>query len=92
MAYIIILNIIEKHFSISIAPVRSWGGSLVMYKKLYMYKAVTKIINSFSDDILVFTLEKSVEYSSNIRPACLWEGNSDLDRIVGASGVVSTML
>lgn len=42
------------------------------------------------DDILVFTMERTVEFNNYIRPACLWNGNTDLNRIVGASGVVST--
>lgn len=43
----------------------------------------------FADDLSVFTLDRSVEFNNNIRPACLWSGNIDLSNIVGDTGVVS---
>ncbi|KAL4703504.1 hypothetical protein ACJJTC_018088 [Scirpophaga incertulas] len=46
-------------------------------------------VSSLANDILVFTMDKSVQFSTNIRPACLWSGNPDLNRIVGAAGVVA---
>ncbi|KAI5633125.1 trypsin domain-containing protein [Phthorimaea operculella] len=45
--------------------------------------------SSLANDILVLSFERSVEFNINIRPACLWSGNPDLTRIVGASGVVA---
>ncbi|XP_075983751.1 serine protease gd-like isoform X2 [Anticarsia gemmatalis] len=44
---------------------------------------------TLENDILVFTFNKRVEFNTYIRPACLWNGNTDLTRIVGASGVVA---
>ncbi|CAG5047640.1 unnamed protein product [Parnassius apollo] len=42
-----------------------------------------------TDDIALFTLEQSVQFNNNIKPACLWGGNPDLNRIVGQTGVVT---
>ncbi|XP_049879487.1 serine protease gd-like isoform X2 [Pectinophora gossypiella] len=44
---------------------------------------------SLANDILVLAFERSVEFNTNIRPACLWTGSADLSRVIGASGVVA---
>lgn len=52
---------------------------------------INNVVNLFSDDISLFTLVKSVEFNNNIRAVCLWEGNNDLSRIVGTTGVVNVL-
>lgn len=44
---------------------------------------------TLANDILVLTLDKSVPFSSFIKPACLWSGNTELNQIVGSSGIVA---
>ncbi|XP_045454350.1 serine protease gd-like [Melitaea cinxia] len=44
---------------------------------------------TLANDLLVMTLEKPVPFGTYIKPACLWSGNPDLNRIVGTSGVVA---
>lgn len=47
-------------------------------------------LNLCADDITILTLEKPVKFNQFISPACLWSGNTELRKIVGASGVVSS--
>ncbi|XP_026313485.1 serine protease gd-like isoform X2 [Hyposmocoma kahamanoa] len=42
-----------------------------------------------ANDILLLTMDRTVQFSNYIRPACLWTGNADLSRVVGDSGVVA---
>nr|XP_034827617.1 serine protease gd-like isoform X2 [Maniola hyperantus] len=45
--------------------------------------------STLANDILVLTLDKIVPLSENIKPACLWSGNTNLNMIVGKSGFVA---
>ncbi|KAJ8711115.1 hypothetical protein PYW07_008357 [Mythimna separata] len=44
---------------------------------------------TLQNDILILTLDQSVEFNNVIRPACLWSGDTELSRVVGATGVVA---
>lgn len=48
-----------------------------------------KIYYFFVDDILVLTFTKRVKFNAFIRPACLWDRDTPLDKIVGSYGTVS---
>ncbi|XP_063541271.1 serine protease gd-like [Cydia strobilella] len=67
-----------------------WGDDIVITRTLES-ATIHEEFNSttYANDLLVLTFDKSVEFNNNIRPACLWNGNNDLNRIVGASGVVA---
>ncbi|XP_026488066.2 serine protease gd-like [Vanessa tameamea] len=45
--------------------------------------------STLANDLLVLTLDKDIPLSNFIKPACLWSGSPDLNRIVGKSGVVA---
>ncbi|XP_013142152.1 PREDICTED: transmembrane protease serine 11F-like isoform X1 [Papilio polytes] len=66
-----------------------WGGDVEMRKlsAADVHEHYSK--TNFSNDISLFTLEKSVEFNSNIKPACLWGSDVNLDRIAGHTGVVT---
>lgn len=67
-----------------------WGDDVAITRSLlsvHIHEAYND--KTLSNDITIFTLEKSVEFNNNVRPACLWEGNTDLNRIVGTTGVVT---
>lgn len=40
-------------------------------------------------DIAVITVSKSIEFEESVRPVCMWQGDDDLDNIVGQNGVVA---
>ncbi|CAK1590142.1 unnamed protein product [Parnassius mnemosyne] len=66
-----------------------WGAEVLLRKleSAVIHEGFNKA--NLSHDIALFTLEQSVQYNSNIKPACLWSGNPDLNRIVGQTGVVT---
>ncbi|XP_013167707.1 PREDICTED: proclotting enzyme-like isoform X1 [Papilio xuthus] len=66
-----------------------WGGDVEMRKlqAADVHENYDKV--KFSNDISLLTLEKSVEFNSNIKPACLWGTDDNLDRIAGHTGVVT---
>ncbi|XP_068623667.1 serine protease gd-like isoform X2 [Battus philenor] len=66
-----------------------WGGDIITRRleTAVVHENFTK--SNYANDISLFTLEKSVEFNSNIKPACLWGRNSDINRIVGHTGVVT---
>ncbi|KPJ13435.1 Serine protease gd [Papilio machaon] len=66
-----------------------WGGDVEMRKlqAADVHENYSKV--NFTNDISLFTLEKSVEFNSNIKPACLWGTDDNLDRIAGHTGVVT---
>ncbi|XP_072934282.1 serine protease gd-like [Epargyreus clarus] len=45
--------------------------------------------STLANDILLLTFTRTIEFNTYIRPACLWNGNTDLNLIVGAAGVVT---
>ncbi|KAG6449751.1 hypothetical protein O3G_MSEX006202 [Manduca sexta] len=75
---------------VGVYNLEDWGDDISVTRTLTSanihesYNAAT-----LENDILVVTFEKKVEFNTYIRPACLWNGNTDLTRIVGASGVVA---
>ncbi|CAH2093663.1 unnamed protein product [Euphydryas editha] len=67
-----------------------WGDDITVtstIKTAVIHEAYNA--TTLANDILILTLEKSVPFSTYIKPACLWSSNPDLNRIVGASGVVA---
>ncbi|XP_063628741.1 serine protease gd-like [Cydia splendana] len=75
---------------VGVYNLEDWGDDITVTRTLES-ATIHEGFNSstYSNDLLVLTFEKSVEFNTNIRPACLWNGNNDLNRIVGASGVVA---
>ncbi|RVE54004.1 hypothetical protein evm_001407 [Chilo suppressalis] len=75
---------------LGVYDLEDWGDDQSVTRKLES-ATIHESYNSstLANDITVFTLEKTVEFSTNIRPACLWDGQNDLNRIIGASGVVA---
>ncbi|CAG9791577.1 unnamed protein product [Diatraea saccharalis] len=75
---------------IGVYNLEDWGDDQIITRTLES-AVIHESYNSstLANDLAVFTLDKTVDYSINIRPACLWDGQSDLNRIVGASGVVA---
>ncbi|KAJ2940195.1 hypothetical protein O0L34_g11761 [Tuta absoluta] len=75
---------------VGVYNLEDWGDDITVTRTLAS-SSIHQAYNSSSlaNDILVLTFERSVEFNINIRPACLWSGNPDLTRIVGASGVVA---
>ncbi|XP_022115254.2 serine protease gd [Pieris rapae] len=67
-----------------------WGDDITVTRKLSdaaIHEGYNK--TTLANDLLVMTLERSVTFNTNIKPACLWSGNTDLNRIVGTTGVVA---
>ncbi|CAK1541737.1 unnamed protein product [Leptosia nina] len=67
-----------------------WGDDITVTRKLssaFIHESYNA--SNLANDILVMTLERSVNFNSNIKPACLWSGNTELSRIVGTTGVVA---
>ncbi|KAL0818402.1 hypothetical protein ABMA28_008874 [Loxostege sticticalis] len=75
---------------VGVYNVKDWGDDITQTRTLAA-AAIHDRYNSSSlaNDILVLTLDRPVEFNNNIRPACLWTGKTDQNRIVGASGVVA---
>ncbi|XP_063368745.1 serine protease gd-like [Cydia amplana] len=75
---------------VGVHNLEDWGDDIIVTRTLES-ATIHEEFNSttYSNDILVLTFDKSVEFNNNIRPACLWNGNNDLNRIVGSSGVVA---
>ncbi|XP_059052965.1 serine protease gd-like [Achroia grisella] len=86
-SYTSIKDIVIK---IGVYNLEDWGDDAYVTRTLeaaYIHEAYN--VSTLANDISVFTFDKTVEFSTFIRPACLWNGNTDLSRIVGASGVVA---
>ncbi|CAH2052398.1 unnamed protein product, partial [Iphiclides podalirius] len=66
-----------------------WGGDVVVKKlqSAVVHEQFNK--TNLANDISLFTLEQSVQFNTNIKPICLWGTNTDLNRIVGHTGVVT---
>ncbi|XP_047516407.1 serine protease gd-like isoform X3 [Pieris napi] len=67
-----------------------WGDDTTVTRKLSdaaIHEGYNK--TTLANDLLVMTLERAVTFNTNIKPACLWSGNTDLNRIVGTTGVVA---
>ncbi|CAB3222120.1 unnamed protein product [Arctia plantaginis] len=45
--------------------------------------------SSLENDILILTLRLPVKFNEYIRPACLWSGDTTLQRVVDTSGIVA---
>ncbi|XP_063388869.1 serine protease gd-like [Cydia fagiglandana] len=75
---------------VGVYNLEDWGDDITVTRTLES-AIIHEEFNSttYANDLLVLTFDKSVEFNNNIRPACLWNGNNDLNRIVGASGVVA---
>ncbi|XP_063541269.1 serine protease gd-like [Cydia strobilella] len=75
---------------VGVHNLEDWGDDIVVTRTLES-AIIHEEFNSttYTNDLLVLTFDKSVEFNNNIRPACLWNGNNDLNRIVGSSGVVA---
>ncbi|XP_061722892.1 serine protease gd-like [Cydia pomonella] len=75
---------------VGVYNLEDWGDDITVTRTLES-AIIHEGFNSstYANDLLVLTFDKSVEFNNNIRPACLWNGNNDLNRIVGASGVVA---
>ncbi|XP_060806597.1 CLIP domain-containing serine protease B9 isoform X4 [Amyelois transitella] len=75
---------------VGVYNLEDWGDDITVTRTLesaHIHESYNA--STLANDILVFTFERTVQFSTNIRPACLWSGNADLSRIVGASGVVA---
>ncbi|XP_064292732.1 LOW QUALITY PROTEIN: serine protease gd-like [Plodia interpunctella] len=75
---------------VGVYNLEDWGDDITVTRTLesaHIHESYNA--STLANDILVFTFEKTVQFNINIRPACLWSGNTDLSRIVGASGVVA---
>ncbi|XP_028175360.1 spermosin-like [Ostrinia furnacalis] len=70
--------------------VKDWGDDISQTRTL-----VSAVIHerynasTLANDILMLTLDRSVEFNTNIRAACLWTGKTDQNRIIGEAGVVA---
>ncbi|XP_045503356.1 serine protease gd-like isoform X1 [Colias croceus] len=75
---------------VGVYNLEDWGDDITVTVKLSS-AAIHESYNAtnLANDILVMTLERPVNFNSNIIPACLWTGNADLNRIVGTTGVVT---
>ncbi|XP_061722362.1 proclotting enzyme-like isoform X2 [Cydia pomonella] len=75
---------------VGVYNLEDWGDDIIVTRTLES-AIIHEEFNSttYANDLLVLTFDKSVEFNNNIRPACLWNGNNDLNRIVGSSGVVA---
>ncbi|XP_052751870.1 serine protease gd-like [Galleria mellonella] len=86
-SYTSIKDIVVK---VGVYNLEDWGDDVTVTRTLeaaYIHESYN--VSTLANDISVFTLERNVEFSTYIRPACLWSGNTDLSRVVGASGVVA---
>ncbi|KAM3964050.1 serine protease gd [Aphomia sociella] len=85
--YTSIKDIVVK---VGVYNLEDWGDDVTVTRTLetaHIHESYNA--STLANDISVFTFERNVEFSTYIRPACLWNTNTDLNRIVGASGVVA---
>ncbi|CAB3222122.1 unnamed protein product [Arctia plantaginis] len=67
-----------------------WGDEITVTRTLIDARIHESFnATSLQNDILVLTFTKQVKFNAFIRPACLWNGDSSLEHIVGASGTVA---
>lgn len=57
----------------------------VKWKSLFLFPDLT--VSAFENDISVLTLDQRVKLSTYLQPACLWNGQNDLTKIVGDFGL-----
>ncbi|XP_050353349.1 serine protease gd-like isoform X2 [Nymphalis io] len=86
-SYTSIKNIVVKA---GVYNLEDWSDDITVTRTLTA-AAIHDAYNasSLANDILVMTLDKNIPLSNFIKPACLWSGSTDLNRIVGQSGVVA---
>ncbi|XP_037051941.1 serine protease gd-like [Bradysia coprophila] len=65
------------------------GAQLATVKDLVIHSDFMLIEGSKDADIAIAVLQDRVEFTDNIRPICLWEGDQSLEGVVGQVGTVA---
>lgn len=66
-----------------------WSDETVITRSLISTSIITGYNSTtLANDISILTLNSPVEYNMFIRPACLWDGDSELTKVVGTVGVL----
>ncbi|XP_050667416.1 serine protease gd-like [Leptidea sinapis] len=76
---------------VGVFNLEDWGDDDITVTRKLSFATVHESYNAsnLANDILVMTLDRTVRFNENIKPACLWTGNPDLNQIVGKTGVVT---
>ncbi|VVC95301.1 unnamed protein product [Leptidea sinapis] len=74
---------------VGVFNLEDWGDDDITVTRKLSFATVHESYNAsnLANDILVMTLDRTVRFNENIKPACLWTGNPDLNQIVGKTGV-----